>query len=423
MTSPLAGTQPLHDRVREAIAAQITSGAIPPGTRLQSERDLADRMGVSRVTVRRALDALAGDGLVRAARGSGRFVSLPALVEPSNVLLSFTELGAERGLQATSRVLRSRVRPATLAEAEVLTVAPGRISSSSTACGCSTGWRSPSTTPASRSRSPRNSRQSTSRRRRCMPRWRRPASGSCAPIRHRGGRRRCDPGPEARRRPGEPAAPGDDDGLRRVRPGRRTGRDRLPLRPLSLPCDTRAQAATRRRNDHMKRSRTPDRSARAALTFMAMFVVVLAALAGQATGARTATTLSVQDGEGGNTARVAALKQLDALFEKANPGVTIKHVSKSYDDLVKIDALQLSVIHPTSPTSTRASAISVSSSRRTSSRRSTPTPPNGAGASGSPPPCSRSTDGRPPPARSEVASCTGSPRPVTGSASSTTRPS
>ena len=125
MTSPLAGTQPLHDRVREAIAAQITSGAIPPGTRLQSERDLADRMGVSRVTVRRALEALAGDGLVRAARGSGRFVSLPALVEPSNVLLSFTELGAERGLQATSRVLRSRVRPATLAEAEVLTVAPG----------------------------------------------------------------------------------------------------------------------------------------------------------------------------------------------------------------------------------------------------------------------------------------------------------
>ena len=96
----------------------------------------------------------------------------------------------------------------------------------------------------------------------------------------------------------------------------------------------------------MKRSRTPDRSARAALTFMAMFVVVLAVLAGQATGARTATTLSVQDGEGGNTARIAALKQLDVLFEKANPGVTIKHVSKSYDDLVKIDALQLSGSNP-----------------------------------------------------------------------------
>ena len=125
MSSSLAGTQPLHDRVREAIAAQIASGALPPGARLQSERDLADRMGVSRVTVRRALDTLVDDGLVRAARGSGRFVRDSALAEPPNVLLSFTELGAERGLQATSRVIRSNVRPATLGEAEVLAVAPG----------------------------------------------------------------------------------------------------------------------------------------------------------------------------------------------------------------------------------------------------------------------------------------------------------
>ena len=96
----------------------------------------------------------------------------------------------------------------------------------------------------------------------------------------------------------------------------------------------------------MKRSRTPSRTARASLAFVAMFVVVLAVLAGQATGARTATTLVVQDGEGGNTARIAALKQLDKLFEKANPGVTIKHVSKSYADLVKTDALQLSGSNP-----------------------------------------------------------------------------
>ena len=125
MPSSLAGSQPLHNKVRETIAAQIRSGAIPPGARLQSERDLADQMGVSRVTVRRALDALADDGLVRAARGSGRFVSDTALAEPPNALLSFTELGAERGLRATSNVLRSDVRPATLEEAEVFGVAPG----------------------------------------------------------------------------------------------------------------------------------------------------------------------------------------------------------------------------------------------------------------------------------------------------------
>ena len=125
MPSSLAGSQPLHDQVRETIAEQIRSGVIPPGARLQSERDLADQMGVSRVTVRRALGALAEDGLVRAARGSGRFVSDAALGEPPNALLSFTELGAEQGLEASSRVLGKQVRPATFEEAELFGVAPG----------------------------------------------------------------------------------------------------------------------------------------------------------------------------------------------------------------------------------------------------------------------------------------------------------
>lgn len=96
----------------------------------------------------------------------------------------------------------------------------------------------------------------------------------------------------------------------------------------------------------MTRSRTTSSRARASLASMAMLVVALAVLAGQATGARSATTLVVQDGEGGNNARIASLKQLDRLFEKANPGVAIKHISKSYSDLVKTDALQLSGSNP-----------------------------------------------------------------------------
>lgn len=96
----------------------------------------------------------------------------------------------------------------------------------------------------------------------------------------------------------------------------------------------------------MKRSRNPGRTTRAVLVALATLVGVLALLAGQATGAATATTLVVQDGEGGNPARISALKQLDKLFEKANPGVTIKHVTKSYADLTKTDALQLSGSNP-----------------------------------------------------------------------------
>jgi len=125
MTASLVGPQPLHDQVREAIESRIRSGEIPPGARLQSERDLAARLGVSRVTVRRALDRLEKEGLVRATPGSGRYIQGPALAEPPNVLLSFTDLGARRALTATSRVLQTRVRPATLEEAERLGIAPG----------------------------------------------------------------------------------------------------------------------------------------------------------------------------------------------------------------------------------------------------------------------------------------------------------
>lgn len=125
MTASLVGPRPLHDQVREAIEAQILSGAIPAGARLQSERDLAGRLGVSRVTVRRALDALEREGLVRATPGSGRYVRGSALAESPNELLSFTELGARRGLIASSRVLRTSVRPATLEEAERAGIAPG----------------------------------------------------------------------------------------------------------------------------------------------------------------------------------------------------------------------------------------------------------------------------------------------------------
>lgn len=86
--------------------------------------------------------------------------------------------------------------------------------------------------------------------------------------------------------------------------------------------------------------------ARAALALTVTLVIALAALAGHAIGAATQTTLVVQNGEGGNDARIASLKQLDKLFEKANPGVTIKHTAKSFADLIKTDALQLSGSNP-----------------------------------------------------------------------------
>ncbi len=51
------------------------SGELAPGTRLPAERDLAERFGVNRVTVRAALGRLASEGLLRARQGSGHVVT------------------------------------------------------------------------------------------------------------------------------------------------------------------------------------------------------------------------------------------------------------------------------------------------------------------------------------------------------------
>lgn len=118
--------QPLYYRVYRLIADEIATGALRPGDRLPAERLIGERLGVSRVTVRRALSALAEDGLVRSSTGRGSFVASPGPVgEPPNALLSFSELGAARGLVASSRVLRAELRPASLDEADEFRIAPG----------------------------------------------------------------------------------------------------------------------------------------------------------------------------------------------------------------------------------------------------------------------------------------------------------
>src|SRR3954453_10526652 len=92
-------SQPLYHRVYRELAGEIESGALQPGDRLPAERSLCEELGVSRATVRRAIEELAGDGLVES-RGRGSFVTGDALVEPPNILISLSELGPPRGAEA-----------------------------------------------------------------------------------------------------------------------------------------------------------------------------------------------------------------------------------------------------------------------------------------------------------------------------------
>ena len=62
------------ERIVEEIGAEIREGKLQEGDRLPSERDLADRFKVSRMTVRSALQTLLSEGLIVSYPGRGYFV-------------------------------------------------------------------------------------------------------------------------------------------------------------------------------------------------------------------------------------------------------------------------------------------------------------------------------------------------------------
>lgn len=66
---------PLYQRLRLALVEAILSGKLKKGDVLYPERDLAEHVRVSRVTVRKAIDHLVQDGFLVRRRGSGTFVA------------------------------------------------------------------------------------------------------------------------------------------------------------------------------------------------------------------------------------------------------------------------------------------------------------------------------------------------------------
>src|SRR5687768_18569155 len=69
------GRGPLYQRLQLALRGAIESGLLGAEEALPAERDLAADFGVSRITVRKALDGLVGEGLLIRRQGAGTFVA------------------------------------------------------------------------------------------------------------------------------------------------------------------------------------------------------------------------------------------------------------------------------------------------------------------------------------------------------------
>ena len=90
----------LHKRLNEG----VVEGILKAGASLPPERELAQITGLSRVTVRKAIGALADDGIVIQKQGSGSFVSTgaPQIEQSLSRLTSFSEDMSRRGMSSTS---------------------------------------------------------------------------------------------------------------------------------------------------------------------------------------------------------------------------------------------------------------------------------------------------------------------------------
>lgn len=107
---PIARTEgpvPLYYRVESRLRILVDSKALAPGEVLPPEGRLERIYGVSRVTVRRALDELSRDGLVTARQGIGTFVSEQPRID-APCLVSFTAVAMQRGELPSSQLLEFR---------------------------------------------------------------------------------------------------------------------------------------------------------------------------------------------------------------------------------------------------------------------------------------------------------------------------
>ncbi|NGM44425.1 GntR family transcriptional regulator [Rhodobacter sp. SGA-6-6] len=105
------GSGPLYLQLQRRIAEAIASGRLSPGDSLPAERDMAAMTGLSRVTVRNAIQALVAGGQLVQRRGSGTFVAqkVERLEQALSLLTSFTEDMARRGRTVDSHWLSRRI--------------------------------------------------------------------------------------------------------------------------------------------------------------------------------------------------------------------------------------------------------------------------------------------------------------------------
>lgn len=117
------GPVPVYSQIYDVLRASIDR-ELPVDAPLPSERELAQQYGVARMTARKTIDRLVGEGRAYRVPGRGAFVARPRLIMRV-ALKSFTEDIRSRGMRPDSRELSRLLVPADDEIAAKLELSPG----------------------------------------------------------------------------------------------------------------------------------------------------------------------------------------------------------------------------------------------------------------------------------------------------------
>jgi GntR family transcriptional regulator len=119
---------PYHYQLTEIIRKLISQKQWGQGDKLPSEREFCETFEISRITVRKALDSLAAEGLIQTTKGIGTFVSEQKYLEKwANFPIGFTDSLANQGYRIETQVLTLETIPSIEKISKELELSPGDL--------------------------------------------------------------------------------------------------------------------------------------------------------------------------------------------------------------------------------------------------------------------------------------------------------
>jgi DNA-binding GntR family transcriptional regulator len=119
-----SGPIPLYFQISQRLEKSILEGDLPPGSRLENEVALGERLGLSRPTVRRAIQELVDKGLLVRRRGIGTQVVHGQVTRGVELTSLYDDL-AQSGQKPSTNLLEMKVIPADAKIAAALAVTVG----------------------------------------------------------------------------------------------------------------------------------------------------------------------------------------------------------------------------------------------------------------------------------------------------------